>query len=589
MFRIFKKLTPKQWGLAALSVVFIVLQVYLDLKVPDYMSDITTLLQTPGTQTSDLYSPGGTMLGLSLLSFASSIIVGFFAARLAAGLTWTLRGEVYGKVMEFSTAEIQQFSVPSLITRTTNDITQIQMLVAMGMQVVVKGPIMAIWAITKIAGKNFNWTMVTLAAVVVLLITIMSIMLVVRPLFKKIQEETDALNAITRENLTGVRVVRAYNAEEFQTGKFNQINSDLTGMNLTAGRVLGLISPVMTLISSGLTLAIYYVGALMINEAALTDKIGLFSDMVVFTSYAMQVVFGFIMMAFIFMILPRSIVSARRINEVLDMKSSVAFDSASGPKAGNDVVVSFQDVDFQYPDATEAVVEDVTFEAKTGDTIALIGSTGSGKSTVVNLLPRYFDRTRGEILLHGTDIRKYSEEELLNRIGYIPQKAVLFSGTIRSNMMLGKSSATPLSDDDMWEALEIAQAADFVRNLPEGLDAPVAQNGSNFSGGQRQRLAIARVLARKPEVLIFDDSFSALDFKTDKALRHELATKLHDTTKIIVAQRISTIMDATEILVMEQGQVVGHGTHDQLLKDNTYYQEIAYSQLSKEELEHGNH
>lgn len=587
MIRIFKKLTLKQWGLTFLSVAFIILQVYLDLKVPDYMSEITTLLQTSGTVTDDILKPGSMMLGLSLLSFVSSIIVGVFAARIAAGLTWTLRSEVYEQVMDYSTAEIQNFSVPSLITRTTNDITQIQMLVAMGLQVVVKGPITALWAIGKIAGKNFNWTMVTIGAVVFLMIAIFSIMFVVRPLFKNIQVQTDALNAITRENLTGVRVVRAYNAEEFQTDKFNQINSDLTNLNLKTGRTLGFLNPVLTLVSSGLTLAIYFVGALMINEAALTDKISLFSDMVVFTSYAMQVVIGFMMMAFIFMILPRSLVSARRINEVLDMQPSVEFIAQTNGAHSSEVVVEYREVDFRYPDASEAVVEDISLTAKAGDTIALIGSTGSGKSTVINLLPRYFDVTKGEILLNGMDIREYSEEELLNKVGYIPQKAVLFSGTIRSNLSLGKSSATPLSEEAMWEALEIAQAADFVRNLPEGLDAPVAQNGSNFSGGQRQRLAIARVLARKPEVIIFDDSFSALDFKTDKALRHELAVKLYNTTKIIVAQRISTIMDATEIIVMEQGKIVGRGTHEQLLADNPYYQEIAYSQLSKEELENG--
>lgn len=584
MFRLFNKTSKMERLLVIVSFLFILLQVGLELKIPDYMSEITRLLQEPGTETGDILTPGFKMIGLSLASFASSIIVGYFAARIAAGLTKRIRGEVFDQVTAYSTSEIQHFSVPSLVTRTTNDLTQIQMLIAMGLQVVIKGPITAIWAITKIANKNWEWTATTGVAVLVLLTMLTVIMVFVRPKFTVVQSLTDKLNGVTRESLTGIRVVRAYNAEDYQDEKFDVANKNLTDVNLFTGRMMSMISPVMTLVSSGLTLAVYWIGTFLIQDAVGMDKLTLFSDMVVFTSYAMQVVMGFMLMTMIFFILPRALVSARRINEVLDLKPSIQFNSESVDTTDVKGKIDFRNVTFAYPNASSPVLHDVNFSAVAGQTVAFIGSTGSGKSTILKLIPRLFEITKGSLKIDGHDVKEYPHEELNDIIGYIPQKPVLFSGTIRSNMEMGTSKAAPLDDAKINRALEIAQAKSFVDEESDGLDTKVAQGGTNFSGGQKQRLAIARVIAREPEILIFDDSFSALDYQTDQKLRGILKEELPDTTKLIVAQRISTIMDADLIIVLEEGHVVGSGTHKDLLAKNKVYQEIAYSQLSKEEL-----
>lgn len=584
MFRIFKRSSTGERLLFVLSIIFILVQVNLELKIPSYMAEITTLLQTPGTVTADILKPGFTMIGLSLLSFASAILVGFFAARIAAGLITRLRRELFNRVTNYSTNEIQHFSVPSLVTRTTNDLTQIQMLIAMGLQVIIKGPIPAIWAITKISNKSWEWTATTAVAVIFLLFTISILMIFVRPKFAMIQELTDNLNSVTRESLTGLRVIRAYNAKGYQEEKFEKANEELTAVNLFTGRMMSILNPVMTLVSSGLTLAVYVIGAFLIQNALGADKINLFSDMVVFTAYAMQVVMGFMMMTMIFFILPRAVVSSNRINEVLDLFSSVTFTKEKMTELPKKGTIEFKNVTFAYPNAAESVLNDITFTANTGETVAFIGSTGSGKSTILKLIPRLFDTTEGEIVINGQNVKNFDHETLNNIIGYIPQKPVLFAGDIRSNMELGTSAATPLDDAAIFEALEIAQAKDFVENEEGQLGAPVAQAGSNFSGGQKQRLAISRVIARQPEILLFDDSFSALDYQTDKKLRGILKERLPQTTKLIVAQRISTIMDANLIIVLDEGRIVGKGTHQELLKGNEVYQEIAYSQLSKEEL-----
>jgi len=592
MINIFRRLTAKEWGMIALSTVFICLAVWMDLKTPEYLSDITTLLAKEGTKVSDIMEPGSKMLLFSFGSFLMAVLVGFLASRVAASFTTRLRGEIFHQVMDYSDAEIKKFSVPSLLTRTTNDLTQLQIMIVMGMQVVTRGPIMAIWALTKIWGKSSAWTTSVGIAVLMVLILLSVLVLIAFPRQQKVQGLTDALNATTRESLTGVRVVRAYNAEAYQNEKFQAENKGLTRLNLFVYRLMSLMNPVMTVV-------FYWIGAHLINDitmptnptklavsSALADRTKVFSDMITFSSYAMQVVVGFMMMVAILIILPRALVSAKRINQVLALEPSVAFPSESKEKSDQAGTVEFQDVSFRYGRTSRAVIEHVTFSAQKGQTVAFIGSTGSGKSTLVNLIPRFYDATEGKILVDGVNVKNYSHQELNNKVGYIPQKAVLFSGTIRSNMEFGESSQGKLEDEAIWKALELAQAKEFVVTKEKGLDTEVAQGGSNFSGGQRQRLAIARALARKPEILIFDDSFSALDYKTDRILRQALKEELADTTKLIVAQRISTIMDADLILVLDQGKVVGQGTHKELLATNEVYQEIAYSQLSKEELEH---
>lgn len=603
MLKIFKRLTAKEIIMMIIAVLFVCLNVFLDLKIPDYMSDITSLLSTQGTKAKDIFAwnldaPGMRMVLLSLGSFAASVVVGFLAARIAASFSTRLRDDIFHSVLDFSDAEIKKFSIPSLLTRTTNDITQIQLVFTMGLQVVTKGPIMAIWAITKIADKNHEWLMVLVVAVAVMIFMLAFLLMMVMPKQRMIQKLTDKLNSITRESLSGIRVVRAYNAESYQDGKFEKANNDVTNLNLFIGRSMSLMSPVMTSISSGMTLAIYWIGAFLIEDiaipkdptkiaGAMQDKVNIFSDMVVYSSYAMQVVIGFMMMIAVFFILPRAVVAAGRINEVLDTKSSVLYPEESKAEPKEKGTVEFDNVSFRYSKNSEAVLEHVSFKAKAGDTVAFIGSTGSGKSTLVNLIPRFYDATEGTIKVDGVNVRDYDHDTLHKIVGYIPQKAVLFSGDITSNMDMGDSNSSPLDDDKIWEALDLAQGRDFVESKEGQLKAPVSQGGQNFSGGQKQRLAIARALARKPEIIIFDDSFSALDYKTDRILRSQLKERTANMTKLIVAQRISTIMDADQILVLDEGKVVGQGTHEELLANNEVYREIAYSQLSKEELENG--
>ena len=602
MLKIFKRLTAKEIIMMIIAVLFVCLNVFLDLKIPDYMSDITSLLSTQGTKAKDIFAwnldaPGMRMVLLSLGSFAASVVVGFLAARIAASFSTRLRDDIFHSVLDFSDAEIKKFSIPSLLTRTTNDITQIQLVFTMGLQVITKGPIMAIWAITKIADKNHEWLMVLVVAVAVMILMLIFLLMMVMPKQRMIQKLTDKLNSITRESLTGIRVVRAYNAESYQDGTFAKANDNVTNFNLFINRSMALMSPVMTSISSGMTLAIYWIGAFLIEDiaipkdptkiaGAMQDKVNIFSDMVVYSSYAMQVVIGFMMMIIVFFILPRAVVAAGRINEVLDTKPSVTYPEESKAQPAEKGSVEFDDVSFRYSEHSEAVLEHVSFKAKAGDTVAFIGSTGSGKSTLVNLIPRFYDASEGTIKVDGVDVRDYDHDTLHKIVGYIPQKAVLFSGNIASNMDMGDSNSSPL-DDKMWEALDLAQGKDFVESKEGQLKAKVSQGGQNFSGGQKQRLAIARALARKPEIIIFDDSFSALDYKTDRILRSQLKERTADMTKLIVAQRISTIMDADQILVLDEGKVVGQGTHEELLANNEVYREIAYSQLSKEELENG--
>ena len=588
MKKLAKRITGKEWGMILLTVLFTCFSVYLELEVPTYISEITELIGTPGTELGQLWSPATKMMGLSLLAFLSSVTVGFFASRVAASYTTHLRRDVFNRVLDFSQTEIKRFSIPSLLTRTTNDITQVQMLFTMGLQVVTRGPIMAIWAIGKILGKSEYWLWAVVVAVIVNVLMTTVLITLAFPKQSVIQKLTDKLNSITRESLTGIRVVRAYNAEDYQDKKFEEANDEVTRLNLFVNRLMAIMNPIMMAISSGLTLAIYWIGAYLINDASLTDRLSLFSDMVVFMSYAMQVVMGFLLMGALFIVLPRTLVSAGRINQVLDLHPSI--ENPSQAQTADSSVqgqVEFRDVTFRYSKNSEAVVEHVTFKAEAGQTVAFIGSTGSGKSTLVNLLPRFYDVSAGRILVDGVNVQDYDLEDLRNKVGYIPQKAVLFSGDVKGNLDFGKSQESPLSEPAMWQALELAQSKNFIEDKEAGLASEVAQGGTNFSGGQRQRLAIARALARKPEILIFDDSFSALDYKTDRILRQELAEKTQSMTKLIVAQRISTIMDADLIIVLDQGKVVGQGTHKELLDTNDVYQEIAYSQLSKEELEHG--
>ena len=588
MFKLIKRLSVREWGMMGLTVAFIFLAVYLDLEVPSYMKEVATLLQTPGVGLDQLMGPGALMLGLSLASFASLVMVGFLAARLAASYTTRLRSDIYSQVLSYSDAEIKRFSIPSLLTRTTNDISQIQLLITMGLQVIVRGPIMAIWAMTKIVGKSEAWLWAVGVAVLINILMTVVLMTLAFPKQAVIQKLTDKLNAVTRESLMGIRVIRAYNAEDYQDAKFEATNNEVTRLNLFVNNLMAIFNPIMAGISSGLTLAIYWIGAYLIASANLFDKVGLFSEMIVFMSYAMQIVIGFLLMGIIFFILPRSLVAAGRINEVLELEPSIHSPAqGQSPDPSLKGQVTFQNVTFRYAQEAEPVIQGVSFQAQAGQTVAFIGSTGSGKSTLVNLIPRFYDVSEGQILVDGVNVADYDLTELRKRVGYIPQKAVLFSGDIQSNLDMGDSLESPLTEDKMWQALELAQAKDFVEAKEGGLAEHVAQGGTNFSGGQRQRLAIARALARKPEILIFDDSFSALDYKTDRILREALTKETAHMTKLIVAQRISTIMEADLILVLDQGRVVGQGTHKELLKDNAVYREIAYSQLSKEELEDG--
>ncbi len=581
MLKLLKKLGLKEWLLVLVCLVLIIGQVWLDLKLPDYMTEITTFIQTKGTTIKDILVPGSKMLLCALGSLASAFIVGYFAATIAATFSKKVRKEVFTKVNDFSMEEINKFSTGSLITRTTNDITQIQTVIAMGLQLIIKAPILASWAIYKIAGKNWQWSVATGVTALLLLILISILVAVVLPKFKIVQELTDNLNKITRENLTGIRVVRAFNAEDFQENKFKQANNKLTDTNMFTQKVMALMSPFMSLLMSGLTLSIYIIGAYLIDKAALMSKISLFSDMVVFSSYAMQVVMAFMMLAIFFIFYPRAAISAKRILEVLNTKSKIKEGTINRNITNEKGTIEFKNVSFKYPDAEECMLEDISFKIKQGETVAFVGSTGSGKSTLINLIPRFYDVTSGSVLVDGVDIKEYTLNHLYNKLGYVPQKAVMFSGTIKYNIAYGK---TKVNEEDIRTAVKVAQGYDFVSKVPGKYNYHVAQGGNNVSGGQKQRLAIARAIVRKPEIYIFDDSFSALDYKTDYNLRKDLKAYTKDATVLIVAQRIGTIINADKIAVLENGKMVGIGTHKELLKTCKVYKEIALSQLSKEEL-----
>ncbi|MBS6446397.1 MAG: ABC transporter ATP-binding protein [Clostridiales bacterium] len=585
MIKIFKHLRTKEWCFVIISVLFIVAQVWLDLRLPEYMTEITTLVQTEGSQMSEILTAGGKMLLCALGSLVTAVIVGFFAAQIAANLSKRLRRELFEKVESFSMEEIGGFSTDSLITRSTNDITQIQMIVAMGLQMIVKAPIMAVMAIIKIQNKGtWQWSMLTACAVIILIATILFIMIYALPKFKRIQGLTDNLNRVTRENLTGLRVVRAYNAEGYQEEKFEKANEELTGTNLKAQRAMQVMSPMMSLVMNGITLGIYWIGAYLIDAADMLDKLPLFSNMVVFSSYAMQVIMAFMMLTMIFVMLPRASVSAKRINEVLETKPSILDGTSDGSETGLCGEVEFRNVSFKYPDADEYVLHNISFTAHKGETVAFIGATGSGKSTIVNLVARFYDATEGEVLVDGVNVKDYKLSELYNKLGYVPQKAVLFSGTVASNVAFGDNGKAPANEEQIAAAVKTAQSTDFVENLEDTYNGAVAQGGANFSGGQKQRLSIARAICRKPEIYIFDDSFSALDYKTDRTLRSALRKETSGVTSLIVAQRIGTIKDADRIIVIDDGRAVGIGTHDELLASCDVYREIALSQLSKEEL-----
>ena len=585
MLKIFKYLKKKELIMVAASILFIVGQVWLDLKLPDYMSEITKLVTTEGSHISDVLTEGAKMLFCALGSVAMSVIVGFFAAKIAAGFSKRLRSMLFKKVSDFSMEEINGFSTSSLITRSTNDVTQVQMLIAMGLQVMIKGPILAVWAVGKILGKSWQWTAVTGGAVLVLFIIIGIALIFAFPKFKVIQTYTDNLNRVTRENLMGIRVVRAYNAEGYQQKKFEKANEDLTYTHLFTGRVMSIMSPGMQLIMSGLSLAIYWIGAHLINAAAMNDKIDLFSDMVVFSSYAIQVVMAFTMMVMIFIMAPRASVAAKRINEVLETKPNIVNGNLKSASKDIKGEVEFKNVSFKYPDAADYILKNISFKAKRGQTVAFIGSTGSGKSTLVNLIPRFYDATEGEVLIDGVNVKEYNLESLYNKLGYVSQKTVMFSGTVSSNVAYGENVLGEYSEEAVKRAVSIAQASDFVEGMENQYEAAVAQGGANLSGGQKQRLSIARAVCRKPEIYIFDDSFSALDYKTDRVLRSVLKKETADTTSIIVAQRIGTIKDADMIIVLDEGKIAGRGTHEELMKTCDIYRQIALSQLSKEELE----
>ncbi len=584
MIQLLKNLKKQEWALAALSVAFVVFQVWLELTMPDYMSRITVLVKTPGSQMADILAAGGKMLLCALGSLCASALTAVCAARIATGFSGTLRSRLFSAVQSFSMEEIGRFSTASLITRSTNDVTQVQMVIVLGLQVMVKAPVMAVWAIAKIEGKQWQWTLSTAAAVAVLLLVVGVCLLLVTPRFKQMQRLTDDVNRVTRENLTGLSVVRAYNAEEYQEEKFARANEALTATQLFNQRTLAFMMPSIQLVMSGLSLAVYWIGAILIQRAGMGSKLTLFSDMMVFSQYAMQVVMAFMLLVMIFMILPRASVAAGRINEVLNTRPTIRDGERTQGEPGQAGRVEFRDVSFRYPDAGEDVLEHISFTANAGETVAIIGATGCGKSTLINLIPRFYDATGGQVLVDGDDVREYRQSALRDRIGYVSQKATLFTGSIRSNVDYGDNGAPPAGEEAVRAAVETAQAAEFVDNMEGGLEAFVAQGGGNLSGGQKQRVSIARAIARKPEILIFDDSFSALDYKTDRVLRQALERACAGTTRIIVAQRIGTIRDADRILVLDQGRIVGMGTHGELMKTCPVYQQIALSQLSKEEL-----
>lgn len=581
MTKLLKEFNKKDYFLVLVCTLLIIFQVWLDLRLPDYMSEITKLVQTEGSKMSDILSQGGYMLLCALGSLISAFIVGYLTSYISATFSQKTRKTLFTKVQSFSMEEIKKFKTSSLITRTTNDITNIQMFISMGLQMIIKAPITAVWAILKILGKNYRWSIATGVAVVVMLSVIGTLMLIVLPRFKIVQKLIDNINDKTRENLTGVRVIRAFNAEKYQEDRFEDANQKLTNTQMFNQRMMSIMSPTMYLIMNLLPLSIYVIGAGLINSAGMFDRLNLFSDMVVFSSYAMQVIMAFLMLAMIFVMYPRASVSVERIMEVIDTKTKIT----DGEFLGNTKLmgeVEFKNVSFKYPDADEYVLKNISFKAKKGDTLALIGSTGSGKSTIVNLIMRFYDATEGEILIDGKNIKEYKLDALYKKIGYVPQRAVMFNGSVKYNISYGDKK---VSEKDMKNAAQIAQASEFIDKMPKGYDANVSSGGTNISGGQKQRLAIARAVAKDPEIFVFDDSFSALDYKTDYTLRKELKKNAKDKTNIIVAQRIGTILNADEIIVLENGFIKGCGTHAELLRKCKVYKEIALSQLSKEELE----
>lgn len=584
MLKLIKKFKKTEWIMIIISIVLISLQVWLDLKMPDYMSNITVLVQTPNSEIKDILTNGGYMLLCAFGSLIFSIIVGYLAATISAGLAKELRKNLFNKVENMSMDDVKSFKTSSLITRTTNDVTQIQMFISMGLQLLIKAPITAVWAVTKILNKNWEWSLLTGIAVLILLFTIGILIIVVMPRFKKVQALIDNINGVMRENLTGIRVVRAFNAEKYQEDKFANVNNNLTKLQLFNQKTFGILSPVMYLIMYCLTLAIYFIGARLIDAANMGDKIALFGDMVVFSSYAMQVIMSFLMLAMIFMILPRAEVSAARINEVLNVRIKIKDGKVKIGKNGVQGKVEFKNVNFKYLNAEEYVLKNISFTANPGETVAFIGLTGSGKSTLINLVPRFYDVTEGEVLVNDVNVKDYEQESLHNLLGYVPQKAVIFKGSIKANVAYGENGKGPKSEEKIKEAIKVAQAKDFVNKMPKKYDTQISQGGTNISGGQKQRLSIARAIARDPEIYIFDDTFSALDFKTDAKLRKELKEYTKNATTLIVAQRIGTIMHADKIIVLEDGKCVGMGTHEELLKNCKVYKQIALSQLSEGEL-----
>lgn len=584
MIKLLKNLPKRNWLMMFFAIGFVVLQVWLDLTIPDYMADITALVQTDGSKMADIMAAGGKMLLCAFGSLAATVVVAIISSRIASDFSAVLRAKLFNKVQGFSMEEIGRFSTASLITRSTNDVTQVQMFVTMGFQVLIKAPILAIWAVCKISAKSWQWTFSTGVAVAVLLIIVGLCVSIALPKFKKLQELTDDINRVTRENITGINVVRAYNAEKYQESKFETANNNLTKTQLFTSRTMSFMMPGIQLIMSGLPLAIYWIGAYLINKADMMSKITLFSDMVTFSSYAMQIVMAFMMMVMVFIILPRASVAAKRINEVLDTEATIEDGDKDIKDSGIRGEIEFKNVNFKYPDAEDYVLSDISFSVKKGETLAIIGATGCGKSTVINLIPRFYDVTEGEVMVDGINVKDYKQKELRNKIGYVSQKATLFGGTVKSNIAYGDNGKDGFMESDIVDSVYVAQASEFVEKMDKGYDSYIAQGGGNLSGGQKQRLSIARAVCRHPEIFIFDDSFSALDYRTDRALRSALKKECADATKIIVAQRIGTIRDADKIIVLENGTIAGIGKHDELMKNCEVYRQIAYSQLSKEEL-----
>ncbi len=584
MIKLLKKMRGKEWLMAGLCVIFVLGQIYFDLSLPDYMSNLTVLINTPGSTMSDILSTGMQMLGCTLASAVLCVMCGFLTAKVAAGYSFSVREAVFNKIADFGQHEMMAFSVPSLINRTTNDITQIQMLVAMGLQILIKSPVMAVWAIIKIINKSWTLSAITAGFVAALLLMMILIIVIVLPRVRRVQKLTDKINLVARENLTGINVVHAYNAEEYQNEKFEKANVELMNTQLFNQRTFALLMPSVTLAMNALSLVIYWVGAAIVNNVPVADaalRLTTFSDIVVFGTYATYVIMSIMMMVMIIMLIPSAQVSAQRINAVLDTTPSLKEGTKSdAPEQGT---VEFRDVSFHYPSSGKDVLSHISFTAKRGETVAFIGATGSGKTTLVSLIARFYDATSGEVLVDGQNVKDYTFDALYDRIGYVTQRAVLFAGSIKDNVLFGESRSEG-TDEDVLSALDLAQATEFVSKLPEGIEAPIAQEGANVSGGQKQRLSIARALARKPEILVFDDSFSALDYRTDAKLRAGLESQLKDTTRLIVAQRIGTIRHADKIIVLDEGRAVGIGTHDELMETCPVYREIAHSQLSKEEL-----